>query len=106
MGISQTAYNWWDDNNTDYDDEEEGDNNYDDGNDDFETDSVIPDDCRIFFQRAAFPSSPVTCNLDNDDNEDYFDYDDLPMTEIKVWMSLRMSLRMSLSMSMRMCLGW
>ena len=62
------------------------------------TDSVIPDDCHIFFQRAAFPSSPVTCNLDDGDDEYYFDYDDLSLTEIKV--------RIRVGMSMRMWLGW
>ena len=46
------------------------------------TDSVIPDDCHIFFQRAAFPSSPVTCNLDNDDGHD-FDYHDMPLKQAR-----------------------
>ena len=33
------------------------------------TNSVIPDDCRIFSQRAGFPSSPYACNLHNCDDE-------------------------------------
>ena len=41
------------------------------------TNSVIPDDCHIFSQRAAFPSSPNTCNLDNyDDGDNFDDYDE------------------------------
>ena len=41
------------------------------------TNSVIPDDCHIFSQRAAFPSSPNTRNLDNcDDGDDFDDLDE------------------------------
>ena len=50
------------------------------------THSVIPDDCHIFFQRAAIPSSPVSCNL-----EDFFDCDNLSLTQIKVWIRMSMS---------------
>ena len=55
------------------------------------TNSVIPDDCRIFSQRAAFPSSPYACNLHNCDDEPTM-FVIWHLTEITVWMSVKLSL--------------